>query len=179
MKKVDNFNPGQWLIENKLTNQSKLIEMKINDPTTSAIKSYILQYFKYNDDEFESNYDADSDVNDYVDDGEFVQSIPFNDNDTPDDFYEKLVKMIKEDPDTKHNTWRDVYQKTWVLKTYPFEDSGENWTEYLHVDIQIPKNETDINIIFFSGYEQDIEIIRTVPFNEDMKRWWIANYGEN
>jgi hypothetical protein len=72
---------------------------------------------------------------------------------------------------------------TWHLGGYRAfqvsKDSGENWTEYLHVDIQIPKNETDINIIFFSGYEQDIEIIRTVPFNEDMKRWWIANYGEN
>jgi hypothetical protein len=26
MKKADNFNPGKWLVENKLTNQSKLNE---------------------------------------------------------------------------------------------------------------------------------------------------------
>jgi len=32
MKKADIFNPGQWLIENKLTNQSKLDEIKINNP---------------------------------------------------------------------------------------------------------------------------------------------------
>jgi hypothetical protein len=25
MKKADNFNPGQWLIENKLTNGSRLL----------------------------------------------------------------------------------------------------------------------------------------------------------
>jgi hypothetical protein len=28
MRKVDNFNPGQWLIENKLTSQSKLTEIR-------------------------------------------------------------------------------------------------------------------------------------------------------
>jgi hypothetical protein len=28
MRKADNFNPGQWLIENKLTSQSKLTERK-------------------------------------------------------------------------------------------------------------------------------------------------------
>jgi hypothetical protein len=34
MKKADNFNPGNWLVENKLTNQSQLNEMpKIMDPT--------------------------------------------------------------------------------------------------------------------------------------------------
>jgi hypothetical protein len=30
MKKADNFNPGKWLIENKLTNQSRLNE-KVNE----------------------------------------------------------------------------------------------------------------------------------------------------
>jgi hypothetical protein len=29
MKKADNFNPGKWLVENKLTNQSQLNEMPI------------------------------------------------------------------------------------------------------------------------------------------------------
>jgi hypothetical protein len=32
MKKADNFNPGKWLVENKLTNQSKLNELTVNDP---------------------------------------------------------------------------------------------------------------------------------------------------
>ena len=46
MKKADNFNPGQWLVENKLTNQSKLNEMPIIvnpvlDPLTKIIKSKI------------------------------------------------------------------------------------------------------------------------------------------
>ena len=30
MKKADNFNPGNWLVENKLTSQSKLNEASIN-----------------------------------------------------------------------------------------------------------------------------------------------------
>jgi hypothetical protein len=29
MKKSDNFNPGNWLVENKLTNQSQLNEMPV------------------------------------------------------------------------------------------------------------------------------------------------------
>ena len=29
MKKADNFNPGEWLVENKLTNQSQLNEMPV------------------------------------------------------------------------------------------------------------------------------------------------------
>ena len=32
MKKADNFDPGQWLVENKLTNQSKIEEIKVKDP---------------------------------------------------------------------------------------------------------------------------------------------------
>jgi hypothetical protein len=32
MKKADNFNPGQWLVENKLTNQSKINEIKVVNP---------------------------------------------------------------------------------------------------------------------------------------------------
>ena len=31
MKKVDNFNPGKWLVENKITTQSRLNEMSIDD----------------------------------------------------------------------------------------------------------------------------------------------------
>jgi len=42
MKKADNFNPGQWLVENKLTNQSQLNEMpKIMDPTRKVDLSSI------------------------------------------------------------------------------------------------------------------------------------------
>jgi hypothetical protein len=45
MKKADNFNPGQWLIENKLTNQSKLDEIKVLNPVEppEEIKSYLLE----------------------------------------------------------------------------------------------------------------------------------------
>jgi len=31
MKKADNFNPGKWLVENKITTQSRLNEMSIDD----------------------------------------------------------------------------------------------------------------------------------------------------
>ena len=42
MKQVDNFNPGKWLVENKLTNQSQLNEMsKIIDPTRKVDLSSI------------------------------------------------------------------------------------------------------------------------------------------
>lgn len=46
MKKVDNFNPGQWLVENKLTNQSKLNEMVVNDPLEEPIDRKILRIIK-------------------------------------------------------------------------------------------------------------------------------------
>jgi hypothetical protein len=42
MKKADNFNPGKWLVENKLTNQSKLIEMKVANPLPGANVKQIL-----------------------------------------------------------------------------------------------------------------------------------------
>jgi len=42
MKQADNFNPGQWLVENKLTNQSQLNEMsKIMDSTRKVNLSSI------------------------------------------------------------------------------------------------------------------------------------------
>jgi len=60
MKKADNFNPGQWLIENKLTNQSKLTEMpKIQNPTLPPddIQEYLLgmidDFGAGNDNEYE------------------------------------------------------------------------------------------------------------------------------
>ena len=31
MKKADNFNPGKWLVENKITTQSRLNEIQINN----------------------------------------------------------------------------------------------------------------------------------------------------
>jgi hypothetical protein len=37
MKKADNFNPGKWLIENKITSQSKLNEQ---NPTNDMVKDY-------------------------------------------------------------------------------------------------------------------------------------------
>jgi hypothetical protein len=42
MKQADNSNPGQWLVENKLTNQSKLTEMKIANPVPGANVEQIL-----------------------------------------------------------------------------------------------------------------------------------------
>ena len=47
MKKADNFNPGKWLIENKLTNQSQLNEMPIiTDPRSvpEDIKTFVLDW---------------------------------------------------------------------------------------------------------------------------------------
>jgi len=42
MKKADNFNPGKWLIENKLTNQSKINELLTDPrPVPEDIKKFI------------------------------------------------------------------------------------------------------------------------------------------
>jgi len=44
MKQADNFNPGKWLVENKLTNQSQLNEMpKIASPGPKIV-SYFTHY---------------------------------------------------------------------------------------------------------------------------------------
>jgi hypothetical protein len=46
MKQADNFNPGQWLVKNKLTNQSQLNEMpKIGNPNPKSAKQ-ILDYYR-------------------------------------------------------------------------------------------------------------------------------------
>jgi hypothetical protein len=43
MKQADNFNPGKWLVENKLTSQSQLNEMpKILNPRPGANVKQIL-----------------------------------------------------------------------------------------------------------------------------------------
>jgi hypothetical protein len=45
MKKADNFDPGKWLVENKLTNQSKqLNEVSKSPNSTTKIVSYFSQY---------------------------------------------------------------------------------------------------------------------------------------
>jgi hypothetical protein len=44
MKKADNFNPGQWLVENKLTKQSQLNELFIKDPAKLS-RDYL--FYKY------------------------------------------------------------------------------------------------------------------------------------
>jgi hypothetical protein len=42
MKKADKFNPGKWLVENKLTNQSQLNEVVINNPVLKVDVRQIL-----------------------------------------------------------------------------------------------------------------------------------------
>ena len=42
MKQADNFNPGKWLVENKLTNQSKLNEIEVANPLPGANVRQIL-----------------------------------------------------------------------------------------------------------------------------------------
>ena len=49
MKKADNFNPGNWLVENKLTKQSQLNELFIKDPdgiSREFIKQLLHKYEK-------------------------------------------------------------------------------------------------------------------------------------
>ena len=53
MKKADKFDAGKWLVENKLTNQSKIEEIKVKDPNRKV--------------NFESIEIDDVDDNDYPD----------------------------------------------------------------------------------------------------------------
>jgi hypothetical protein len=59
MKQVDNFNPGRWLVENKLTSQSKLGESRIINPKEphEDVKPFLLDliqfYSRGNDNEYE------------------------------------------------------------------------------------------------------------------------------
>lgn len=57
MRPVDKFNPGQWLVENKLTNQSKLYEIKVGNPNLSDdMKEYLLKMIHWFNDGNDNEY---------------------------------------------------------------------------------------------------------------------------
>jgi len=59
MKPADNFDPGKWLIENKLTNQSKLNEMPVianPKPIPEDIKEYFLELIQIYSDGNDNEY---------------------------------------------------------------------------------------------------------------------------
>lgn len=155
-----------------------LSEIKVEKPTD--IKNYILKNFQnYNEEDFTESYNADSGLNDLVSAGSYNEFISFDDDNpnTSEDFYKNLLMMIKASPETKRLNGLDLYEKSWVLDKYPFSDSGKNWTESLKVYIQIPEKEYDVYKVFASNYAQEIEIERSVPFDEEMKEWWEENYS--
>jgi hypothetical protein len=79
MKQIDNFNPGSWLVENKLTSQSKLNEEVSND-----VKQFLNNEFEIyleGGDTFEEEpgeihvFTMEEDDERYKDDGHFNSAI--------------------------------------------------------------------------------------------------------
>jgi hypothetical protein len=66
MKKADNFDPAKWLVENKITTQSRLNE---NEDKVKTILSKIGDieekiYDQYSDDEIEAKFDYSKAIED-------------------------------------------------------------------------------------------------------------------
>ena len=105
MKKADNFNPGKWLVENKITTQSRLNENEeFNNDFPSLNYNTITNFIKSKGYKITSDYyDSGFDVNDgeyFVgifddhiavtgDDGQ-VKDIPFNESRLNEQKYIKI-----------------------------------------------------------------------------------------
>jgi len=79
MKKADNFNPAKWLVENKLTSQSKLNEEVSNDVKQFLNKEF--EIYLEGGDTFEEEpgeihvFTMEEDDERYKDDGHFNSAI--------------------------------------------------------------------------------------------------------
>jgi hypothetical protein len=47
MKKADNFNPGKWLVENKITSQSKIDENVHLDDSSGELSGAVVNKMEY------------------------------------------------------------------------------------------------------------------------------------
>jgi hypothetical protein len=87
MKKADNFDPSKWLVENKITTQSRLNE---NEDKVKTILSKIGDieekiYDQYSDDEIEAKFDYSKAIDD----------IKTKYKDDKDKMYDALVSHLK------------------------------------------------------------------------------------
>jgi hypothetical protein len=87
MKKADNFDPAKWLVENKITTQSRLNE---NEDKVKTILSKIGDieekiYDQYSDDEIEAKFDY----------SKAIEDIKTKYKDDKDKMYDALVSHLK------------------------------------------------------------------------------------
>jgi hypothetical protein len=87
MKKADNFDPSKWLVENKITTQSRLNE---NEDKVKTILSKIGDieekiYDQYSDDEIEAKFDY----------SKAIEDIKTKYKDDKDKMYDALVSHLK------------------------------------------------------------------------------------
>jgi hypothetical protein len=87
MRKADNFDPSKWLVENKITTQSRLNE---NEDKVKTILSKIGDieekiYDQYSDDEIEAKFDY----------SKAIEDIKTKYKDDKDKMYDALVSHLK------------------------------------------------------------------------------------
>ena len=90
MKKADNFNPGKWLVENKLTSQSNLNE---NQNTLSFNGKFIDRSTIEIDGIDENDYPDFADV--YIEYAEYTDGTPLTDTEL-DEFNDKHSDIAQE-----------------------------------------------------------------------------------
>jgi hypothetical protein len=158
-------------------------EIKVTDPSIeNTIKEFILTHIVYGENDFEAYYNADSNIEDLVQAGEYVERIFLELNSTEDE--EELLDLIKGSSKVEHKPGGDYYENKWLIEKYPFEDRPEEieWTEELVVRLQIPNGNYDVaNVfndnygvanVFNDNYGQVLEIRRSIPFDNGMVNWW-------
>jgi hypothetical protein len=119
-------------------------QSNISDP----VKNYILSKFKYNDEDFDQNYNADSGLDDLMREGKYVEEAYFSP--TPEE-QQTINKLIAQSGNSQ--------DQEFFIKKYPFTDNpalGIEWTETLHIEENGDR----------------IYVQRSIPFNEEVKKWW-------
>jgi hypothetical protein len=167
--------PGEMGVQIKVIDT--IAEMKVTDPgIENIIKNFILDHIPYTESDFDSYYNADSDSEDLVEAGEYVEHIFLELGSTGDE--DELLDLVKDSSKVEHRPWGDYYTNRWIIKKYPFEDRPDlNWTEELVVRLQIPNGNYDVGNVFNNDYGQVIEIRRSIPFDQEMVAWWTQHYG--
>jgi hypothetical protein len=90
-------------------------EMKVTDPgIENIIKNFILDHVSYAESDFDSYYNADSDLEDLVEAGEYIEHIFLELDSTGDE--DELLELIKDSSKVEHKPWGDYYENRWVIK---------------------------------------------------------------
>lgn len=122
--------------------------LKEEQSNSSDLKNYILSKFKYNDEDFNQNYNADSGLDDLMGEGEYHEEVYFSPTPEEQQTINKLISQSGNSQDQK-----------FFIKKYPFTDNpalGIEWTETLHIEENGDR----------------IYVQRSIPFNEEVRNWW-------